>query len=528
MAQAILIKEAKMTTTDGQSGFRAISLEQLQVSGTESQAQRRKHFDKAALAELADSIKKIGVMQPIIARPVNGHFEVVAGERRLIAAKAAGLSEIDVNVRPFTDEQVIEIQLIENLQREGLHPLAEAEGYDKLQGYGHSAEEIADKIGKSKNYVYQRLKLCSLAKASRTAFYDGKLTASTALLLARIPTEDNQIKALKEITTPRYGGELMSFRDAAAHIRDNYMTNLSDAGFPTEDVTLVAVAGPCGACPKRTGNQAELFGDVKSGNVCTDPTCFKAKREANAARVIALATESGQTVVTGAAAKKIIPYRDSLSQGFEKLTEKPWDDKKKRTYAQLLGKDFEPTLVQHPDTGVIVKLVPPAAVKEALRAAGIRQGISPGSSTQSAAEKKAKAERKFRDALFIKVRENYPASLARDDWNALGAAIVHEMQHETCKRLFALWGWEAKNEGYGRSFSKAAAINIAKLSGPDVAKFFFDCVFVSDLQVSTWSDAKPEVLFAGAKRFKVNVEQLRRQQNAAQIPKAKKKAKAKK
>lgn len=516
-----------MSIASAADDIRTLELEQLKVSHTGSQTERRKHFDKAAIAELAESIKTVGLLAPIIARPVNGHFEVVAGERRFIAAKQAGLASISVSVRTLTDEQVLEIQLVENLQREGLHELAEAEGYEALQKLGHSAEEIADKIGKSKNYVYSRLKLCALAKASRTAFYDGKLTASTALLLARIPAEALQLDALKEITSPRYGGDVMSFRDAAAHIRDNYMTNLSDAGFPTEDATLVAVAGACGACPKRTGNQAELFGDVKSGNVCTDPGCFKAKREANAARVIAAAAENGQTVVTGSAAKKIIPYRDSVSQGFEKLTDKCYEDKKGRTYGQLLGKDFEPTLVQNPETGVIVKLVPPAAVKEALKSLGIRQGVSSGSGTQSAAEKKAKAERKFREALFAKVRENYPASLGREDWNALATAMVHEMQHETCKRLFALQGWELKNQGYGRPYSKTAAAHIAKLSGPDIAKFFFDCIFVSDLSVSTWSDAKPDVLFAGAKRFKVNAEAVRKQLNAAQIPTAKKKAKAK-
>lgn len=147
-----------------------ISLDQLKPSSTESQTERRKHFDKAALGELADSIKTAGLINPVLVRPVNGHFEIVAGERRFMAAELAGVSEIPATVRELTDEQVLEIQLIENLQREGLHPLSEAEGYDKLiRTHGHTAEEIADKLGKSKAYVYARIKLLALGPAARQA-----------------------------------------------------------------------------------------------------------------------------------------------------------------------------------------------------------------------------------------------------------------------------------------------------------------------------------------------------------------------
>lgn len=509
-----------MSTTVMAEEIRSIALEELKVSSTGSQSERRAHFDKAAIAELAESIKTVGLLSPIIARPVNGHFEVVAGERRFMAAKKAGLASINVSVRTLSDEQVLEIQLVENLQREGLHELAEAEGYEALQKLGHAAEEIADKVGKSKGYIYSRLKLCGLAKASRTAFYDGKLTASTALLLARIPLEGLQLEALKEITNKKWGEPVMSFREAADHIREHYMTNLSAAGFPTEDATLVAGAGACGACPKRTGNQAELFGDVKNGNVCTDPVCFKAKREAHAVREIAKAQELGSTIITGKKAKEIFPYDGSSPRaGFLTLDSRPYQDPKNRTVAQLLGKDYVPILVKKPESGELVKVVPESAVKTALKDAGVKTTSS--SNPQSGAEKKAKAERKFRDALFTKVRENYPSALGREDWNALATAMVQEMQHDTCKRLFALWAWEPKKDLYGSGYRKAAADFIPKLSGLQMAKFFFDCIFISDLQVSTWADAKPEVLFAGAKRFKVNAEQIRKQLNAAQIPKAK-------
>lgn len=567
-----------MTIVSAADAVRTIALKELIVSSTGPQAERRAHFDKAAIDELAESIKSVGLLSPIIARPqyqidviesigggrwypaykkaqIDGHnliggghetrkaaeaeavalrakekFEVVAGERRFMAAKKAGLAVINVSVRALTDEQVLEIQLVENLQREGLHELAEAEGYEALQKFGHSANEIADKVGKSKAYVYARMKLLALSKEARKAFYEGKLNSSTALLLARIPVEAVQKEALKKLTTERWGGQVMSVRDAQELIHREYMTRLSDAGFPTEDAELVPAAGVCSACPKRTGNQPELFGDIKGADVCTDPTCFKAKREAHVVRAIAQAEAVGQRVISGKEAKKVAPYGADSSNlhGYKTLDAKSYEDPKGRTVRQLLGKDYQPTLLQDPDTGKLVKVAPEADVKKALKDAGVKT-VSSGNPEQSAREKKAKIERTFRQSLFAKVRENYPLALARADWNDLALAFIHEMQQETTKQLFNLWGWEPAKEQYGNgNYRKAAVALIPKLSGAEMSRLLFDCIFVSDLQVSTWSDAKPEKLFAAAKRFKVNVEQLRRQINADSIPKAKKKAKAKK
>lgn len=508
-----------MSIATGADGIRALTLEQLQVSKTESQSERRKHFNKEAMADLSDSIKAIGLLSPIIARPVNGHFEVVAGERRFIAAKAAGLSAITVDVRTLSDEQVLEIQLVENLQREGLHELAEAEGYEALHGFGHSAEEIADKVGKSKAYVYARMKLLALCPDARKAFYAGKLSASTALLLARIPVDSLQKEALKEITDEHPYRGSMSYRQAFEHVQEKYMLRLGDAGFKTEDETLVPAAGACGKCPKRTGNQAELFGDVKGADVCTDPVCFRSKRDAQAARLAA----DGANVITGKQAEKLVRNgRLNYGGNFVDLSEKPYEDPKRRSVAQLLGKSYEATLIQDPESGNIIKVAKKADVAAALKDAGVRKP-APQNGTQSAAEKKAKAERAFRTALFAKMRENYPKSLDRSDWNDLAIAMVHEMQQETCKHLFNLWSWEPAKEQYGGgNYRKAVAAYIPKLSGAEMSKLLFDCIFVSDLSVSTWSDAKPTKLFAAAKRFKVNAEQLRRQINADMIPKAKK------
>jgi ParB/RepB/Spo0J family partition protein len=175
---------------------------------TPSLTNPRKRFDEAQLAELTDSVKRHDVLQPILLRPngKEGHYELVAGERRFRAAKAAGLVDIPATVRELSDTDVLEIQVVENLQREDLHELEEAEGYEKLlkcthaNGEKYTVEEIAAKVGKSRSYVFARLKLCALCPEARKAFYAGDLDASRALLIARIGHHDTQRQALKDVT----------------------------------------------------------------------------------------------------------------------------------------------------------------------------------------------------------------------------------------------------------------------------------------------------------------------------------------
>jgi ParB/RepB/Spo0J family partition protein len=156
------------------------------------------------LTELTESVKAHGVLQPPTVRPVgsNGHttYELVMGERRWRAAKAAGLESLAVFVRPLTDKQVLEVQLVENVQRVDIDPIEEAEGYERLhKDHGYSVDDLAAKLGKSKAYVYCRLKLTALTKPSREALREGKITASTALYVARVP-EKLQAEALKAVT----------------------------------------------------------------------------------------------------------------------------------------------------------------------------------------------------------------------------------------------------------------------------------------------------------------------------------------
>ena len=165
----------------------------------ESKTNPRKTFDKKQLDELTQSIKEKGVVQPILVRPnlgdkntnmLKAKFEIVTGARRFNAAKAAGLTEIPAMIRELSDQEAMEIQVIENLQRANVHPLEEAEGYFALNRRpGMTAAKIAEKIGQSEKYVYDRLKLLSLTKDAQKLFLAGKFSVGHAIILARLTPE---------------------------------------------------------------------------------------------------------------------------------------------------------------------------------------------------------------------------------------------------------------------------------------------------------------------------------------------------
>ncbi len=153
--------------------------------------QPRRHFAKAELEDLAESIKARGVLQPILVRPVAyEHYEIVAGERRWRAAQMALVPDIPVIIRQLSDEAAAEIALIENVQRVDLNPIEEAAAYQRLiEVHGRTQEEIAGAVGKSRSHVANLIRLMGLPERVRTALEEGKISAghARALLAARDP-----------------------------------------------------------------------------------------------------------------------------------------------------------------------------------------------------------------------------------------------------------------------------------------------------------------------------------------------------
>ena len=150
--------------------------------------QPRKNFDKEALEELSRSIKEHGILQPIVVRPVGsgqlGNFEIVAGERRWRAAQQAGLHEVPVLIRNYSNQKTLELSLIENLQRADLNPIEEAEGYQRLQSeFKLTQEQIADRVGKERATVANALRLLRLSPETRVLVQAGQLSPGHAKVL---------------------------------------------------------------------------------------------------------------------------------------------------------------------------------------------------------------------------------------------------------------------------------------------------------------------------------------------------------
>lgn len=373
---------------------------------TPSTTNPRKHFDKVGMEELTDSVKRHGILQPVLVRRRDSKggepilmadgfaFELVAGERRFRAAKAAGLAEIPANVMELSDAEVLEIQVVENLQRRDLSPLEEADGYHALMQCAHgdgrpyTAEEIAHKVGKSKSYVYARLKLFELCPAGRNLLMDGEISTSVAEVIARIPS-GLQDKAIASITRPYAPRTLAAVRE---HVQEEFMLKLGGAPFNVKSKAYfmpnaLQPLPTCSACPKRTGNQVDLFADVKEKDLCTDPTCYGVKTAAAAAEFIEAQRAAGVTVIEGAEAKKLLPSPWASARGFVKPTEVCYEDPQHRTWEKLLGKACpEAVLVAHPsEAGKFVELIPEAAAVEAAQKKGFKF-------FQEAAEEKAARE----------------------------------------------------------------------------------------------------------------------------------------
>lgn len=509
-----------------------------------SKTNPRRTWDKAALEELTESVRSKGILQPILVRPRGDGYELVAGERRWRAAKAAGLDAIPAVVRYLSDQEVLEVQVIENLQRADLHPLEEAEGYEVLiQKHGYAVEDLAAKVGKSKGYVYARLKLCALVPEARKAFYEGKLNPSTALLVARIPVKELQQKATKEIASgDRHGGgrfvkaefqDPMSVREAAEHIQENYMLRLAEAPWPLADAQLVPRAGACTVCPKRTGNQRELFDDVKSGDVCTDPKCFAEKREAWKAKIRVEAEASGKAVIAGKEAKAIKPHDySSQLKGYVDLSQRCYNDPKNRQYKTLLGKQVEKAaLLEDPHTGELKEVMRNSDVEKALKEKGYTWAASAGRDMTSrvdahyaakarSAQDKARLENEVRQRIHDQIRTKV-TKLGQADLALVAAAFFEDIWDEHRKRILALWGWGGE-KGSRRDVVRNKAHD---LDETQLARFLVDLALVKDTRYSAYDGAGPKRLLAAATRYRVDAAAIRKEVLAEAAAKRKGRAK---
>jgi ParB/RepB/Spo0J family partition protein len=481
------------------AAFQIVPIAAFTPSNTRTQERRRRRFPAAKLAELAASIQQIGIMQPIVARPhpkppnAAVKYEIVAGEHRWRAAGQAGLAELNAIIREIPDAELVQFQLTENLQRQTIDPLEEAEGYRELRGAKNlRPEQVAELLGVSRTTVFNRLKLLDLCPEAIAALERGGLTPSTSMLIARIGHHDTQRKVLKQALEGGWedvlndkGHEVqakrpLSYRELRGVIETDYMVDLKGAPFKLDDEASFGKAGSCAKCPKRTGNQAELFADIKNANVCTDPKCYDDKRQIVYRKAADELRAKGRKVVDGAEAKKIIPRWDDkygdghVVGGFSAMDGRLYSSGATygKTPKQILGKDYQPIIVQHPRTGQLIEVASQQAIAAAAK--GNKPGKDDDEDLPRSVRPKTtmpkvnlpdldnqvterlvqligeKAPKKFNRALLIEVAElAFPQISSKSDKLVMIA------------RRF---GWNANAFGYGHRFpTQAAKFDEAKI-----------------------------------------------------------------
>ena len=260
---------------------------------TLSETNPRTTYKSESLEELGKSIATMGIISPLLVRASKGGFEIICGSRRFKASQLIGLKTLPCYVREVGDNEIVELQISENLDREDVHPMQEAEAIEKLLLLDFSLDDIAVKLAKSKTFVVQRLALNGLRSEWKKKFKKNEVSLTVAILIARL-TKEHQ-KTMLDLAFD-YSGNLYSTKTIEDRIEKNLMLELSTAVFDTEKEDLIPKCGSCLACPKRSGFNTSLFADIKNDN-CFDRTCFEKKTLVHVTEQVKAIIEGGEEVV---------------------------------------------------------------------------------------------------------------------------------------------------------------------------------------------------------------------------------------
>lgn len=479
----------------------------------------RKTFNPERLAELAELIRADGVDTPVLVRPLPAHrvadtaamhprptFELVSGERRFRASGMAGKTTIPAIIRALTDDQVMAKQLVENLQRDDLQPLEEAEGYSHLMAHHDpalTADDVAQRIGKSRSYVYARLKLLDLCPEAREALRQGHINAAVALLIARIPSHTVQAQALGNVNNPMTG-QALSVRDASALIQRQYMLRLTEARFKPDDAALIPAAGACRLCPKRTGADPDLFADVPGADVCTDVACFRAKEQAHTDATLKAARESGATIIEGREAKELVQHSWSTRvDGFLRLDDAE-DSPTAKPLRALIGKLMEKegitaTMVANPHkSGELIACIDHATAQRLLAQKGHQEAAEAvAAQGQQSARAAAEDEQRKQKEAF---EQGWRLRVLTQAWKALqfapsGTEMPISIARHICQHYVSLLNGDrakrlAKVLELGKVAPKDALATLARETAEPVDLLLM-LVAHHDVEYEGWRD-KPE------------------------------------
>lgn len=511
-------------------------ISQLQVEDLhESPFNPRQIFDDVALNELAVDIRSQGrVLSPLLVRPripplfagdpeaITGH-EIVFGHRRYRAAVLAGLTTVPCMVRAMTDDEARRAQISENLQRKDVHPIEEASGFQALIESGtHSADMIAAEFGKSRSYVYGRLKLLDACPAIRHACLSGEVGSEVALLIARLRSVKMQTKALeyinKDYRAKLDDGGKSSYRAIREMLAEKFTLDLGKAMFDIEAEMLLPTAGNCIFCPKRTENAPEYtdlvqdtasrYGHMRKGsaNVCTDPDCFEAKTKAHLKCEAGKLASAGHVVVEGNAARNAISATGEIKGAYVALK----DVKASLKGLPKAGASVPPViLIQDPRTGKTHEVFR----RGDLKAVGAQVKETPQARNDSANYQQQAEERKKLSAAAavetrfrLALRDEVLAAAARVERSTFDLRLIAKITLKGVGHRERI----AFGSSYGVSSYDDFEPLINEMGAAQIALFLIDCAVSERVHVDYY-DLKqcPEALLAAAAHYNIDLDQVR-------------------
>ena len=214
---AVVEKKAKKETSKEKAEEKTTQETMVKITMVEpNRKQPRKNFDEDALLELSDSIKQFGVIQPIVVQDRKDHYEIIAGERRWRAAKLAGIKEVPVIIKNYTEREIVEISLIENIQREDLNPIEEAQAYKRLlTEFNLKQDEVAERVSKSRTAVTNSMRLLKLSEEVQQMVINDMLSTGHARALLAIENPEEQYMLAQKVFD-----EKLSVRDVEKLVKN--------------------------------------------------------------------------------------------------------------------------------------------------------------------------------------------------------------------------------------------------------------------------------------------------------------------
>ena len=484
---------------------------------SESPSNPRKTYNEAALDELASSIQAHGVLQPLLVRPIGNAFEVVFGHRRLRAAERAGVPDVPCRIREMSDDEVLECQIIENAQREDVHPYEEALGYKQLIDRGmYDIDQIALKVGKSAKTVQRRLILAKLDPEVATKLRDAGAAIDSLERIAALKPDDQQ-EVTEWYLHTAWSRDANSVRN---YINNAFILRLDEAAFNPKDAKLVASAGSCVGCVFNTASQADIFADGDSENSkgrCLNKPCYTTKTNAHIEAIRSAAVKKH-----GELTDLSIHYNESKVA----LPSKSWTECSADDSEAKVG-----LIVEHwrgSEVGKIIHFKPTSAT----RTTELGGTVQLDRSERLEQLRGYKIETTFRRAVFDACLVCFPIEpdakfIAEFLRVAVAQAVISPSYNPYDSKDAAKHpGLQPAKELLGVAKESSRELNLTKTATSDVStslKALFILATKSEIANNDhWQKHTPFVLMHTAALCQVDVELLRKEAEAKFAPKAKK------